>query len=360
MNCFIGAYKSNPEFWNDAANHRLFTWWIPRDTEVRLKFHYRHMRKRFQRQPTAGRESSKDFNETAGKFEYPFEPRTQQWPQRFYNGYIKSIPNQKITPIPLVEIRPVPTGLKNLLLSYPTLTSLTSFLHYSDCINLSMVAKDIRSVMIPPSELANRLQFFKRECACEDIIDTTCYGCRVGLCSVSFLYFSQLVTLHLENPRSNLTNQKKGCLCSKTDNLSTHITPHFECTPICTPCLLSAQLQNAHLTEIYPPTNRRTWKYCNSSHSDTAPKTFCNSCYTAVRLQSVACREQLKMRIVDRDRVDLLENGSKELSCEECRRKGNFAQMALPENGPRWWFCTHCHGECVSDLHPPWADKKLC
>jgi hypothetical protein len=80
-------------------------------------------------------------------------------------------------------------ALLELLESYPTLLSLVNNLHYSDLLNLSMVSKRIRNVILPASDSGSRFKFISRACACQKRWSSYptsrgCFNCNVMLCNV--------------------------------------------------------------------------------------------------------------------------------------------------------------------------------
>jgi hypothetical protein len=128
-------------------------------------------------------------------------------------------------------------------------------------------------------------------------------------------------------------------------------TTHLEhCKPYCSTCYYKGPCR------MYVSGREKPGKYdsicacIGRSHSRwgvlyiTTKRSICRLCSTLDAAVALAVRES-------REKREMEHLARQQWRCAICTR-------ALRQGGPRWWGCSLCEKECLSEFHPIWVKSK--
>jgi hypothetical protein len=206
-----------------------------------------------------------------------------------------------------------------LLSSYPIVTAIAEGLHYADLIQLSLVSKDVHSIIFPRTKRSSSSSL-KKHC-CLKGANAACWCCRTQIC------WEGQVTGDLSNPRDYCATFK---YIDKADT-----TWHLDhCTQFCSKCFRTRMCRSAGPRELSPKCS------CNIDRI-TVGKQLCRFC---LKLPDKIAREKVEKK----EHEEMLAIAAQQLNCGGCSKR-------LPKTGARWWACSRCRKECRSPYHPQWA-----
>jgi len=129
-------------------------------------------------------------------------------------------------------------------------------------------------------------------------------------------------------------------------NSSTHI---YHCEPYCSQCYYR-DLCRRYIAGAPGPEKLYSWEkpkkcVCRTGSVTTAvARSVCKFCSRMDQHAAVRVREE-------RDKAEVKHLVQQQLRCKGCTKGLNKGRL-------RWWGCSLCMRECVSDVHPMWDEKK--
>lgn len=201
-------------------------------------------------------------------------------------------------------------------------------LHYSDIVSMSLASKSMYRAIYPPSMRNDRVELLGIA-ACQPGTKSECWCCGTEICD--------------------------GCTQFMNLMESASTTHIDHCKPYCSTCYYKGPCRR-YVSGREKPDQYKTMCACVGRTSNVpyyqtgllsdalTKRSVCRHCSSLDAKAALAVRES-------REKAEIKHLARQQWRCAICTR-------ALRQGGPRWWGCSLCQKECLSDFHPIWVKSK--